>query len=458
MGQKQSAQQVPEGSPPALVAVNALSEGGDDAGSGSKGWCPVRTKNATGAVSENTSGAADGCPVSPATRQKYRNSKVYNVYSQEVKAKEPKGNSGGALDPKNNMPVNPNQKPAPGQTTPLDTTRVKSTIPKGGTVTTWEYPSPQMFWNAMVRKNKSEGAEPEDMDLVVAIHNNMNEKTWKQVIAWEALHKDQFEHVEGGAPTLLRFTGRPDENSPKAKLKNWVFGCPAPFDRHDWIVDRAGKEIRYIIDYYHDDGGVDKDAKPGLNDNDTVQSIRIDVRPALDSVEAFFDRLARMPLAKQAVIPTIPETQGFSYLPLTAPRAMPGAAVYGPTNPTTQRHVKAQQDANSFLGGGGKKLLGQQSTAQSMPAQLLKIQKQLDQACKGCKTQLEKCGTNQVECNNAYTALVYCMGQIICEKEASAYMKALETNASNEELGQAFEAMSTRIGDFEQKTISMLRK
>ena len=92
-----------------------------------------------------------------------------------------------------------------------------------------------------------------------------------------------------------------------------------------------------------------------------------------------------------------------------------------------------------------------------MPAELLKIQKQLDQACKGCKTQLEKCGTNQVECNNAYTALVYCMGQIICEKEASAYMKALETNASNEELGQAFEAMSTRIGDFEQKTISMLR-
>lgn len=29
-----------------------------------------------------------------------------------------------------------------------------------------------------------------------------------------------------------------------------------PFDRHDWIVDRCGKDVRYIIDYY-DGGSVD---------------------------------------------------------------------------------------------------------------------------------------------------------------------------------------------------------
>ena len=29
-----------------------------------------------------------------------------------------------------------------------------------------------------------------------------------------------------------------------------------PFDRHDWIVDRCGKQVRYIIDYY-DGGNVD---------------------------------------------------------------------------------------------------------------------------------------------------------------------------------------------------------
>ncbi len=31
-----------------------------------------------------------------------------------------------------------------------------------------------------------------------------------------------------------------------------------PFDRHDWIVERCGKEVRYIIDYY-DGGAVDPD-------------------------------------------------------------------------------------------------------------------------------------------------------------------------------------------------------
>jgi hypothetical protein len=24
----------------------------------------------------------------------------------------------------------------------------------------------------------------------------------------------------------------------------------APFDRHDWYVDRCGREIKYVIDYY----------------------------------------------------------------------------------------------------------------------------------------------------------------------------------------------------------------
>jgi hypothetical protein len=23
-----------------------------------------------------------------------------------------------------------------------------------------------------------------------------------------------------------------------------------PFDRHDWVVDRCGQEVRYVIDFY----------------------------------------------------------------------------------------------------------------------------------------------------------------------------------------------------------------
>jgi cytochrome c heme-lyase len=50
----------------------------------------------------------------------------------------------------------PNQQPAPDQPFALPTNRQKSTIPKAvdddSPATTWEYPSPQMFWNAMLRK------------------------------------------------------------------------------------------------------------------------------------------------------------------------------------------------------------------------------------------------------------------------------------------------------------------
>jgi cytochrome c heme-lyase len=42
------------------------------------------------------------------------------------------------------MPTQANQAPAPGQEVPLPVERVQSTIPKGGTESTWLYPSPQM--------------------------------------------------------------------------------------------------------------------------------------------------------------------------------------------------------------------------------------------------------------------------------------------------------------------------
>ncbi|KAF9368575.1 hypothetical protein CPB97_004474, partial [Podila verticillata] len=81
-------------------------------------------------------------------------------------------------------------------------------------------------------------------------------------------------------PKLLRFQGRPSELSPKARIMSW-FGAPKPFDRHDWVIDRCGKEVRYVIDYY---GGEDDVA------ND-VPVFHLDVRPALDSVESAMDRL-----------------------------------------------------------------------------------------------------------------------------------------------------------------------
>lgn len=99
-----------------------------------------------------------------------------------------------------------------------------------------------------MRKQKTEGVVEKDIETVVAIHNNMNENTWTQVMAWEQLHTPAAEEAASRDrdPKLLRFIGRPDELSPKARLK-MLCGHPAPFDRHDWFVDRGGQGVyRYV--------------------------------------------------------------------------------------------------------------------------------------------------------------------------------------------------------------------
>ena len=54
---------------------------------------------------------------------------------------------------------------------------------------------------------------------------------------------------------------------------------PLPFDRHDWIVQRPdGSEVRYVIDYYHDDDAAKDNTKPKLHDVDSIKSITLDVR------------------------------------------------------------------------------------------------------------------------------------------------------------------------------------
>ena len=64
-------------------------------------------------------------------------------------------------------------------------------------------------------------------------------------------------------------------------MTNLRLGYELPFDRHDWVVDRCGKDVRYIIDYY-DGGNVNKD---------TMKFALLDVRPAMDSVENIWDRM-----------------------------------------------------------------------------------------------------------------------------------------------------------------------
>lgn len=176
-----------------------------------------------------------------------------------------------ALNEKNMMPVDNNKPVFPEQTKPLDATRVVSSIPNKS-AENWMYPSPQMFYNAMKRKNWQPAEE--DMNAIVAIHNATNERVWSLIRAWEA---------EQGCrePRLIRFQGLPKKYSPKARILNLLANKRLPFDRHDWIVERCGKgEVRYVIDFYTGAAGPGQPA-----------AIHLDVRPALDSPSLLAERL-----------------------------------------------------------------------------------------------------------------------------------------------------------------------
>lgn len=184
------------------------------------------------------------------------------------------------INPLNMMPQ-ANQQPSPGQPFPLPTARQTSSIPRATPSpegkTHWEYPSQQMFWNAMLRKGwrwEKEDISAKDMDDIIKIHNANNEQAWQEVLKWEALHAR-----ECGNPKLKSFGGKAKDFSPRARIRSWM-GYELPFDRHDWIVDRCGKDVRYVIDYY-DGGMVDDKFKFAI----------LDVRPAMDNFENVWDRM-----------------------------------------------------------------------------------------------------------------------------------------------------------------------
>ena len=187
-----------------------------------------------------------------------------------------RGGDAGALNPANAMPIMPAQEPAPGQRAPLSTQRVTSTIPSGeAKEPLWVYPSEQMFFNAMRRKGYS--PREEEMSAVIAIHNSVNERAWSEVLEWErALHPECVEGLR-----LLRFMGKPDEPTLKAQARA-ALGYARPFDRHDWVVQRCGAEVTYLIDFYN---GRPTRAKP--------VAMHIDARPAGTDLQGVWDRLRR---------------------------------------------------------------------------------------------------------------------------------------------------------------------
>lgn len=231
-----------------------------------------------------------------------------------------------ALNPLNYMPSDLSQRrESAAQTIALPTERQVSSIPRGVDQEStsaeaqgkWIYPSPQQMYNAMLRKGHAD-TPADSVEAMVAVHNFLNEGAWAEIVEWERRFSKGLAHGwklsrcgEDGSitgamiapsadeslldqPKLLKFMGRSDAVTPKARLMQAAssiapdyFGGSLPFDRHDWFIerrDRSGSktEVRYVIDYYS--AGAEPTGEP---------IFYLDIRPALDGPTAAAERLIR---------------------------------------------------------------------------------------------------------------------------------------------------------------------
>lgn len=372
--------------------------------------CPMHVPGGAKPASHPPASAdgAEKCPVmhtsAPPDVKTRDKGVVYNVYAQPI-------------DPKNQMPVTANQNPSPGQNKALSTSRQQSTIPKGGTDSTWLYPSPQMFWNALVRKNKADGVLEDDMDMVVSIHNEMNERAWKQVAKWEmSFHNG--EHLDG-EPSLRRFMGKPYELSPKARLKSYL-GYGFPFDRHDWYVDRNGKEVRYIIDYYFN-------GSPNATVENTIGKVRegdvpikytstihVDVRPAVDDAMSAWDRLKLFPQRAWDAIQR-PRFRGDGLDPSKAPKEAAAFALHSSAALPPAEASKSAAPAAAAPSNGA-------------PAAAPAKDPMFDLIDSKCRPKLEALmsAADDDARGKAHIDFTFCMGTVVCPEETKAFREMLE--------------------------------
>lgn len=194
------------------------------------------------------------CPVKAQDSPFYVPPQSASTASQQSSSEE-KQSTLSKLNPLNYMFASISQERAPNQTVDLPVEREPSSIPRGDSEGNWEYPSPQQMYNAMLRKGYTD--TPQDaVESMVAVHNFLNEGAWAEIVGWErvfskglkegwtkcrrgeenialdAVKEEMTGRSEDVAPPrLLRFQGRPQELTPKARMLQalgWAY--PSKFE------------------------------------------------------------------------------------------------------------------------------------------------------------------------------------------------------------------------------------
>ena len=288
-----------------------------------------------------------------------------------------------------------------------------------------------MFYNALARKGKLADTDEKEIESVVALHNNMNEKTWRKVLEWEAAIMGE----DSPPPKLLKFMGRPTDMSPKAWFKHKILGHPLPFDRHDWTVLREdGTTLRYVIDYYHDEtlaSEHESSAMPSMQDHAATPSLLVDVRPALDGLSPLWNRLVTMPVARH-----VSDSTSFEPLPLR-----PTESMRSQVQESLQVWQSIQAAANGCNSDDDAPARKIESLSQAEAKEIAeKFAKALND-CRKARRLLDRCKSEE-DCAKASMDWTICMSKGVCPLQHKTLLSELE--GDNE---TAIEAALERVNE-----------
>ena len=212
--------------------------------------------------------------------------------------------------------------PSASGTSSSSSANAETSTPETSKSGNWIYPSESQFFNAVLRKNhNTPNTSPDNLaetvSSIIPIHNAVNERAWKQIREWESNHatsKPEYgrSNPRGCPPKLLSFRGSGagpqhdvetpsglilsylsllNPNTPLTPRARWnsLLGYQAPFDRHDWVVERCnGEQIEYVIDFYQGKESSNNNNNHPKRSNSGGRNLNfyLDVRPKLTSYEA----------------------------------------------------------------------------------------------------------------------------------------------------------------------------
>lgn len=280
-------------------------------------------------------------------------------------------------------------------------------------------------------------------------------------------------HVLSLERTILnlksRFMGRPHDLSPKAFIKHHLLSHPLPFDRHDWTVLRpSGQEVRYVIDYYHDVAAENDDTTIedlAIGRGGKVNSLLVDVRPAVDGPSELWGRIVSMPLAIRGCASIVDCVLGggegkakkseFEPLPM-----MPSETLKQSMDESKQVWENIQKSAQKNVEEGNvcDSTTMDETVSESDAIRIAESYATILTQCEDVKTQLKNCDSD-AECRKAFMGMTVCAGKVMCPLQHKSFTETLEgVNTGNEidemasaKINIAFETLGECVASNDKK-------